>query len=74
MEALCPLLDQLIYSTYQQRFTMDAVPELRKKYLHLAALQIKWVIQTFSVNQVFASSAGLSDGLIAAQKLSEKSN
>ncbi len=53
---------------------MDSVPELRKKYLHLAALQIKWVIQTFSVNQVFASSAGLSDGLISAQILSEKSN
>jgi exopolyphosphatase/pppGpp-phosphohydrolase len=74
MDELLPLLDQLIYSTYQQRLTMDSVPELRKKYLHLAALQIKWVIQTFNVNQVFASSAGLSDGLISAQILSEKSN
>lgn len=71
MEKLCPLLDELIYSTYQQRLTMDSVPELRKKYLHLAALQIKWVINTFSVNQVFASSAGLSDGLIASQILYE---
>jgi len=74
MDELFPLLDQLIYSTYQQRITMDSVPELRKKYLHLAALQIKWVIQTFSVNQVFASSAGLSDGLISAQILFGTSN
>ncbi|MFM7595396.1 MAG: hypothetical protein ACKO4Y_04375 [Flavobacteriales bacterium] len=74
IELLNPLLDELIYSTYKHRQTLESVPDLRKKYLHLAALQIRWVIKTFGVNHVYTCTAGLTDGIIAAQKLSEMSN
>lgn len=71
MESLHALLDALITSSLDNRMMLEHVPPFRKKYLHLAALQVKWVINTFNIKQVYASSVGLNEGIIEFQKQSE---
>jgi exopolyphosphatase / guanosine-5'-triphosphate,3'-diphosphate pyrophosphatase len=71
MEALQDMLEALIMSTLEDRMILEQVPPFRKKYLHLAALQVKWVINAFNIKQVYASSAGLNEGIIELQKPSE---
>jgi exopolyphosphatase/guanosine-5'-triphosphate,3'-diphosphate pyrophosphatase len=71
MESLQALLDALITSSLDDRMILEHVPPFRKKYLHLAALQVKWVINTFNIKQVYASSVGLNEGIIELQKQSE---
>jgi exopolyphosphatase/guanosine-5'-triphosphate,3'-diphosphate pyrophosphatase len=71
MESFQALLDALITSSLDDRMILEHVPPFRKKYLHLAALQVKWVINTFNIKQVYASSVGLNEGIIELQKQSE---
>ena len=65
------LLNDLILSTSEERMVLKHVPEFRKKYLHLAALQLKWVLFRFNIKQVYSSSLALNDGIIELQKQSE---
>jgi len=61
---LAELLDQLIHTSYQQRLALDGVPDVRRKYLHLAALEVRWLIKTCGINQVMATTSGLCEGII----------
>ena len=61
---LTELLDELIYTTYEQRLALDGVPDVRRKYLHVAALQVKWLITTCGIKQVMATTSGLCEGII----------
>lgn len=61
---LVQLLDELIGTSYQQRLALDGVPDVRRKYLHLAALQVRWLIKTCGIEQVMATTSGLCEGII----------
>jgi exopolyphosphatase/guanosine-5'-triphosphate,3'-diphosphate pyrophosphatase len=61
---LVQLLDELIGTSYQQRLALNGVPDVRRKYLHLAALQVRWLIKTCGIKQVMATTSGLCEGII----------
>ena len=64
LNQLIPLLDKLVCSSENERMEMDHVPAFRKKYLHIAALQVQWVIETFGIHEVWVTSAGLCEGVM----------
>jgi exopolyphosphatase/guanosine-5'-triphosphate,3'-diphosphate pyrophosphatase len=64
LDQLTPLIEKLVSSTEIERMQMDHVPEFRKKYLHIAALQVQWVIETFEIHEVWVTSAGLCEGVM----------
>lgn len=65
VKQLNDLLNMLICSSRYEREGMHWVPEYRRKYIHLAALQIQWVIKAFQIEAVFVTTSGLGEGLIS---------
>lgn len=75
MLKLTELLDNLIYMSYKQRLLLDGVPDVRRKYLHLAALQVRWLIKICGIKNVMATTSGLCEGIITeVQELFETSD
>jgi exopolyphosphatase/guanosine-5'-triphosphate,3'-diphosphate pyrophosphatase len=64
LSKLAELLDQLIHTSYQERLALDGVPDVRRKYLHLAALEVRWLFKTCGITQVMATTSGLCEGII----------
>lgn len=58
------LLNQLIATKKLDREALIGIPEARKEYIHLAALQVKWLIEKLKINTVFITNNNLCEGMI----------
>ena len=58
------LLIQLIATKKHDREALIGIPEARKEYIHLAALQVKWLIEKLKINTVFITNNNLCEGMI----------
>ena len=64
MILLKKLLNQLIATKKLDREALIGIPEARKEYIHLAALQVKWLIEKLKINIVFITNNNLCEGMI----------
>ena len=61
---LLSLLEELIFSTEQDRFKNVWIANIRKKMVPIAAVKVKWIIKKLKVNQVYVSSCSLKEGAL----------
>lgn len=66
--ALNDVLDDLIKSSYDDRCENYWIPNYRRKMIHIAALQTKWVIQRLKIQQCYFSPAALKEGVLFSRK------
>jgi exopolyphosphatase/guanosine-5'-triphosphate,3'-diphosphate pyrophosphatase len=66
------ILETLIKSEASERQVLPILPVERKSYIHLAALQILFIIQKYKVDQIFVTNCGLSESL-ALELMEEQS-
>jgi exopolyphosphatase/pppGpp-phosphohydrolase len=64
MSKLNDVLDYLIDSSLQERERSFWIPDYRRKMIHIAALQTRWVIQQQSISKCYFSPAALKEGVI----------
>ncbi len=68
INALKHTLNQLIASSFEERCDNFWIPNYRRKMIHIAALQTKWVLERLDIKQCYFSPAALKEGVLFAQK------
>ncbi len=68
IESLRKTLDQLITSSFEERCDNFWIPNYRRKMIHIAALQTKWVLECLNIQQCYFSPAALKEGVLFTQK------
>jgi exopolyphosphatase/guanosine-5'-triphosphate,3'-diphosphate pyrophosphatase len=61
---LLSLLEELIFSTEQDRFNNVWIANIRKKMVPIAAVKVKWIIKKLKINEVYVSSCSLKEGAL----------
>ncbi|TNE55920.1 MAG: hypothetical protein EP338_01685 [Bacteroidetes bacterium] len=64
MDRLLNVLDELIYSSYEERMNNEFISVIRKKMIPIAALKTKWVIDKFQLKEAMVSPCSLKEGAL----------
>lgn len=64
-ESLCTSLNQVIYSTQQERNQNDWIIPIRKKMAPIAAIKTQWIVNKLNVKRVFVSPYSLKEGALS---------
>jgi exopolyphosphatase/guanosine-5'-triphosphate,3'-diphosphate pyrophosphatase len=64
-ESLCNSLNQIIYSTQQERNQNDWIIPIRKKMAPIAAIKTQWILNKLHVKRVYVSPYSLKEGALS---------
>ena len=59
-----PILNQIIFSTYEERMQNELIIPIRKKMAPIAAIKIKWVLEKLNCNTLTISPYAMKEGVI----------
>jgi len=63
-EALIPILDEMICSTYKERMKNPFIIPIRKKMAPIAAIKIKWILEKLNIKTLTISPFAMKEGVI----------
>lgn len=67
IDKLFPILDELIYSSREERINNPKIIDFRVDMINIAAYKTKWVLQKLQAKACFFSPASLKEGIIATE-------
>lgn len=62
--AIIEVLDEIIFSTYQERMKNPFIIPIRKKMAPIAAIKIKWILQKLNIKTLTISPFAMKEGVI----------
>ncbi|OIQ36731.1 MAG: hypothetical protein BM555_02185 [Crocinitomix sp. MedPE-SWsnd] len=63
-EALIPILDEMIFSSYKERMKNPFIIPIRKKMAPIAAIKIKWILEKLNIKTLTISPFAMKEGVI----------
>ena len=60
------MLEWLIYSTLEERMNNKWISKMRKPMMPITAMQMKWAIEEFKIQEIYVSPYSLKEGAFAS--------